>query len=122
RANKIDITCSHCKEKLNDEEHQRGVLGSVFSPTSQQATPLRLAIKPDMAIKAVTRLTRETKVILKNICISDTLFLGLMSRTTVEIQNKIKLFPHNNSLDCCLERPSPGMDGEIRICVDGYSN
>ncbi|OIR56725.1 MAG: uncharacterized protein A8A55_2525, partial [Amphiamblys sp. WSBS2006] len=122
RENKIDITCSQCKEKLNDEEHQREVLGSVFSLTSQQATPLRLAIKPGMAIKAVTRLARETKVILQNISISDTLFLGLMSRTTVEIKSKITVFPHNNSLDCCLERPYPGIGKEIRICVDGYTS
>ncbi|OIR56821.1 MAG: uncharacterized protein A8A55_2428 [Amphiamblys sp. WSBS2006] len=79
-------------------------------------------MKPDMEVETVTRLTRETKVVLSNIAISDILFFKLLSRTAVEIRSKISLVGHDDSLGCCLEGFGERTTEQARICFDGYTS
>ncbi|OIR56457.1 MAG: uncharacterized protein A8A55_2794 [Amphiamblys sp. WSBS2006] len=74
-----------------------------------------------MEVETATRLTRETKVILSNIAISDVLFFRLLSRTAVEIKNRISLVCHDNSLGRCIEKLGWRTKERINICFNGYT-
>ncbi|OIR56611.1 MAG: uncharacterized protein A8A55_2641 [Amphiamblys sp. WSBS2006] len=98
--NKKEVVCPYCKEKKSDRVYQEEMIGIMFSLMSPQTLP-RLELRPDMKVKTVTRLTRETRVALSDVCVSDALFFRLLARTVLEVTNTVSLFPHDNSLDCC---------------------
>ncbi|OIR56885.1 MAG: uncharacterized protein A8A55_2365, partial [Amphiamblys sp. WSBS2006] len=95
KTNKGGIVCPYCWKKKSDGAFQEEILGVLFSLMSRK-TFLYLNMKPDMEVETVTRLTRETKVVLSNIAISDVLFFKLLSRTAVEIRSKISLVGHDD--------------------------
>ncbi|OIR56911.1 MAG: uncharacterized protein A8A55_2338 [Amphiamblys sp. WSBS2006] len=97
RTNKKTIECPYCQ---SDEAYRDEIVGAVLSLMPHQ-TPSHLEIKPNMKVETVTRLTRETKVVLSNVAVSDALFFKLMARTSVTIRNKISIVGHGNSLDRC---------------------
>ncbi|OIR57013.1 MAG: uncharacterized protein A8A55_2233 [Amphiamblys sp. WSBS2006] len=121
RTDKREIFCPYCKEKRGDKAYQEEILGILFSFMPHQ-TLQYLELRPDTEVKAATRLTRETKVVLSNIAVSYALFFGLMSKTTVTIRNRISLFDHDNSLDCCLEELDARTYNAPRFCFDGYTD
>ncbi|OIR57478.1 MAG: uncharacterized protein A8A55_1759 [Amphiamblys sp. WSBS2006] len=111
---KTTMACPHCKDVLSYEQRKGETLRVLFSSMSQK-TCLRFEISLETNIETVVRLVLETEVFLDNICVSDTLFFGLMARTDVKIRNKVSLFHHSNSLDCCFEQPGPRTDEQIDI-------
>ncbi|OIR58942.1 MAG: uncharacterized protein A8A55_0279 [Amphiamblys sp. WSBS2006] len=120
RAERREAVYPHCKDKKSDKTYQKEILGFLFSLVSRQ-TFLYFDMKPDMEVETVTRFTRQTKVVLSNIAITDVLFLGLMSNTAVEIRNRISLVGHDESLNCCLEELDTRTREPDRICFDEYT-
>ncbi|OIR56615.1 MAG: uncharacterized protein A8A55_2637 [Amphiamblys sp. WSBS2006] len=118
RADKREVVCPYCKENQSDKVYQEGILGVLFSLAPEVKS---IAIKPDMEVETAMRLTRETKSVLDNSCVSDTLFFGLMSRTTVEIRDRISLFRNKTSRMCCLWEPDQGDDKRVNICIGEYT-
>ncbi|OIR57583.1 MAG: uncharacterized protein A8A55_1646 [Amphiamblys sp. WSBS2006] len=116
RTNKKEVVCPYCKEKKSDKVYQEEIIGILFSLIPHQ-TLLFLELRPDMEAETVTRLPRETRVILSNVYVSDALFFQLLGRTAVEITNRVFLFRHYNSLDCCLEELDAGTDKPLSISV-----
>ncbi|OIR56090.1 MAG: uncharacterized protein A8A55_3164, partial [Amphiamblys sp. WSBS2006] len=95
RTDRREVYCPYCREKKSDKEFQEEIPDVLFSLMSRKNF-LYLNMKPDMEVETVTRLTRETKVVLSNIAISDVLFFKLLSRTAVEIRSKISLVGHDD--------------------------
>ncbi|OIR57589.1 MAG: uncharacterized protein A8A55_1645 [Amphiamblys sp. WSBS2006] len=120
RTDKSEVACPYCKEKRGDKAYQEEILGALFSLMSRQ-TLNRLELRPDTEVKTVTELTRETKVVLSNIAISDCLFFSLLSRTTTEITNSISIFGHNSYLDCCIWEYGRRTRNPATLCSDGYT-
>ncbi|OIR56387.1 MAG: uncharacterized protein A8A55_2865 [Amphiamblys sp. WSBS2006] len=112
------IECPFCIKKKRREEYHDEITEKLFSFQAQQT--LCLEIRPDMKIEAA-ELTRETRVVLRNISISDKLFLVLMSRTTVEIQEGASLFKHHNGRKCCHEGLVEKTCGQIDIDFGSFS-
>ncbi|OIR55608.1 MAG: uncharacterized protein A8A55_3646, partial [Amphiamblys sp. WSBS2006] len=94
--------------------------GAVLSLMSQHTTSLEL--RTDTEVETVTRLTRETKVVLSNTTISDALFFRLMARTVVEIRNRISLVGHDDTLDWCIGELGWRTNETVRFCFDNYTN
>ncbi|OIR55993.1 MAG: uncharacterized protein A8A55_3260, partial [Amphiamblys sp. WSBS2006] len=115
-----EVFCPYCKEKQDDKTFQEEILGSVLSLMSPQTLP-GLEITPDMAVETATRLTREAKVVLSNIAVTDTLFFKLMSRAVVEIRNKISIVRYDDALDWCIGELDWRTYEPIIICFDGYT-
>ncbi|OIR57068.1 MAG: uncharacterized protein A8A55_2178 [Amphiamblys sp. WSBS2006] len=113
----IEDTPYRCDTRTLQEE----IIDAVLALMSQK-TFLYLEIGPDTEVETVTKLARETHIVLDSVWISDALFFRLMSRTAVEIRNRVTLFDHGNSLDCCLGELAPRIDERIRICFDGYTS
>ncbi|OIR57016.1 MAG: uncharacterized protein A8A55_2234 [Amphiamblys sp. WSBS2006] len=118
RTNRREVTCPYCKEKKSDKAYQEEIFGILFSLMPHK-TLTSLKIRPDMKVKTVTKLTRETKVILSNIAVTDTFFFRLMSKTAVTIRNKISLVGHDNSTDWCIRKFAQSAKERINICFDG---
>ncbi|OIR56829.1 MAG: uncharacterized protein A8A55_2420 [Amphiamblys sp. WSBS2006] len=116
RTDKREVFCPYCKEKKNDKAYQEEIRAVLFSLMPRQTLP-RLELRPDTEVKTVTRLAQETRVVLSNITVSDTLFFCLMSRTAVEIKNAISLFDHDITLDWCLGGPGWEAGRRTKICV-----
>ncbi|OIR55864.1 MAG: uncharacterized protein A8A55_3391 [Amphiamblys sp. WSBS2006] len=98
-----EVLCPYCKEKKSDKAYQEEIISVLVSLMSRQ-TLLFLELRPDTEVETVTRLTRETKVVLSNVAVSDVLFLGLISKTTVEIRDRISLIGHDDTLYRCIGR------------------
>ncbi|OIR56003.1 MAG: uncharacterized protein A8A55_3251, partial [Amphiamblys sp. WSBS2006] len=120
RTNKKEVFCPYCKEKKSDKAYQEEILGAVLSLMSQHTTSLEL--RTDTEVETVTRLTRETNVILSNTTISDALFFRLMARAVVEIRNRISLVGHDDTLDWCIGELDWRTKKQARICFDNYTN
>ncbi|OIR57755.1 MAG: uncharacterized protein A8A55_1477 [Amphiamblys sp. WSBS2006] len=121
RTDKREVVCPYCREKKSDKAYQEEILGILFSLMSQQ-TLLSLELRPDMEVETVTRLTQETKVVLSNIAISDALFFKLLSKTVVEVRNKISLVGHDDSLGRCIGESDWRTSEPINICFKGYTS
>ncbi|OIR56708.1 MAG: uncharacterized protein A8A55_2543, partial [Amphiamblys sp. WSBS2006] len=63
----------------------------------------------------------ESKVVLSNVAVSDSLFFKLMGRTSVTIRNKISLFGHNRYLSWCIGELARTTE-RIDICFNGYTS
>ncbi|OIR56884.1 MAG: uncharacterized protein A8A55_2363 [Amphiamblys sp. WSBS2006] len=120
-TNKREVFCPFCKDKKRDRIYQKEIRAVLFSLMSRK-TFLYLNMKPDMEVETVTRLTRETKVVLSNIAISDVLFFRLLSKTAVEIKNRIYLVCHENSLGRCIGELGWRTKERINICFNGYTS
>ncbi|OIR56524.1 MAG: uncharacterized protein A8A55_2729 [Amphiamblys sp. WSBS2006] len=120
-TDKREVVCPYCKEKKGDKAYQEEILDALFSLMSRQ-TLLFLELRPDTEVETVTRLTRETKVVLSNITVTDVLFFKLLSRAVVEIKNRIYLIGHNNTIDWCIGEPCWRTDGQICIHTSWYSD
>ncbi|OIR56822.1 MAG: uncharacterized protein A8A55_2425 [Amphiamblys sp. WSBS2006] len=115
KRDKTAVDCPHCKEKEDDNKaFQKEILDAMFYFMPHQTLP-SLELRPDIEVETVTRLPRETKVILNNVSLSDVLFFKLLSRTVVEITNSISLFRHNSR---CLGVFDLTPNRQIRICFD----
>ncbi|OIR55698.1 MAG: uncharacterized protein A8A55_3555, partial [Amphiamblys sp. WSBS2006] len=79
----------------------------------------RLEIRPDTEVETIKRLPRGEKVFLSNVCVSDALFFKLLSKTTVEITNRISLFRHVNSLDCCVGEFGARTGKQTKVFIGG---
>ncbi|OIR56762.1 MAG: uncharacterized protein A8A55_2487 [Amphiamblys sp. WSBS2006] len=121
RKDKREVVCPYCREKKSDKAYQKEILGILFSRIPHQ-TLHSLELRPDTEVKTVTKLTRETKVVLSNITISDNLFFKLMARTSVEITNVISLVGHDNSLGRCLGEFYWKTRETVRFCFDECTN
>ncbi|OIR56020.1 MAG: uncharacterized protein A8A55_3234, partial [Amphiamblys sp. WSBS2006] len=119
RKNRAVVECPFCREKTSKKAYHAEIIEAVFSFQVQQT--LCLEIRPDMEIETVSELTRETRVVLSNIGISDKLFFFFMSRTTVEIIGGVSLFGFEKPSVHCREGLVKEMCGQINICTDGYS-
>ncbi|OIR56335.1 MAG: uncharacterized protein A8A55_2919 [Amphiamblys sp. WSBS2006] len=97
KTNKREIFCPYCKEEQDKKASQEKILSAVLSLMSHQ-TLHSLEINPNTEVETVTRLSQETKVFLSNVCVSDALFFNLLSKTVVEITNRITLFAHETTL------------------------
>ncbi|OIR56443.1 MAG: uncharacterized protein A8A55_2811, partial [Amphiamblys sp. WSBS2006] len=60
--------------------------------------------------------------VLSNVAVSDVLFLGLISKTTVEIRDRISLVGHDDTLYRCIGRFDWRTKKRIGICFDGYTD
>ncbi|OIR55905.1 MAG: uncharacterized protein A8A55_3349, partial [Amphiamblys sp. WSBS2006] len=87
RTDKREVACPYCKEKKSDKAYQEEIRAVLFSTMSQQ-TLSSLELRPDIEVETVMRLTLESKVVLSNVAVSDSLFFKLMGRTSVTIRNK----------------------------------
>ncbi|OIR56014.1 MAG: uncharacterized protein A8A55_3242 [Amphiamblys sp. WSBS2006] len=114
RKNKRNIFCPYCKGEQGGKAFQEEILGAVLSLMSPQTLP-GLEITPDMEVETVTKLTRETKVVLDNIAVTDVLFLELMSKAAVEIRNTVSLVGDDNTFDWRTKE-------RIQFCFDGYTD
>ncbi|OIR57756.1 MAG: uncharacterized protein A8A55_1474 [Amphiamblys sp. WSBS2006] len=119
-TDKREVACLYCKEKKSDKAYQEEILGAVLSLMSQHTTSLEL--RTDTEVETVTRLTRETKVILSNTTISDALFFRLMARTVVEIRSRVSLFGRDKSLGRCTGELNLRTKDRINIFFDGYTD
>ncbi|OIR57067.1 MAG: uncharacterized protein A8A55_2177 [Amphiamblys sp. WSBS2006] len=118
RADKREVVCPYCEEKQSGKTSREGILGVLFSSVPYVT---RLTLGPGIKVATAMRLTLGTKTVLGGICVSNTLFFGLMSRTTVEIKGRISLFRSKPSHVCCLGEPEKGDSRRVSICVGGYS-
>ncbi|OIR58951.1 MAG: uncharacterized protein A8A55_0276 [Amphiamblys sp. WSBS2006] len=118
RTNRDAIECPHCQ---SDETYRDEIVGAVLSLMPHQTLP-SLEITPETKVETVTRLTRETKVVLSNVAVTDALFFKLMARTSVTIRNKISVVDHDNSLDRCIGELDWRAKERINICFDGYTD
>ncbi|OIR57757.1 MAG: uncharacterized protein A8A55_1476 [Amphiamblys sp. WSBS2006] len=120
RADKREVVCPYCKEKKSDKAYQEEILGILFSLMAQETLP-SLELRPDMKVKTVTKLTRETKVILSNIAIAAPLFFKLLSMTFVTIRNSASLVGDDDSLGWCIGELGCETRGRTKISVYGCS-
>ncbi|OIR55620.1 MAG: uncharacterized protein A8A55_3634, partial [Amphiamblys sp. WSBS2006] len=98
-----EVFCPLCKKKESDNKaFQKELPDSILSRMPHQTLP-SLELRPDMEVETAVRLTRETKVVLDNVAVSDSLFFRLIDMTSVTIRNKISLFGNRNSLGRCIE-------------------
>ncbi|OIR56880.1 MAG: uncharacterized protein A8A55_2369, partial [Amphiamblys sp. WSBS2006] len=121
RTDRREVACPYCKEKRGDKTCQEEIIGVLVSRMPHK-TLQYLELKPDMEVETVTKLTRKTKVVISNVVVSDALFFGLMSNTIVTIRNRVSLFGHDNSLDCCLGEFNVRICNAPRFCFDGYTD
>ncbi|OIR55792.1 MAG: uncharacterized protein A8A55_3461, partial [Amphiamblys sp. WSBS2006] len=75
-----------------------------------------------MEVETVTKLTRETKVVLDNIAVTDVLFLELMSKAAVEIRNTVSLVGDDNTFDWRIGELDWRTYERIQFCFDGYTD
>ncbi|OIR58939.1 MAG: uncharacterized protein A8A55_0280 [Amphiamblys sp. WSBS2006] len=121
RTNKGEVTCPYCKEKKNDKAYQEEIRAVLVSLMPQQ-TLTSIELRPDTEVKTVTRLTRETKVVLSNVTVSDALFFKLMARTVVTIRNKISLVGHGDALDWCIGELDLAPKKPTRVYIGEYTS
>ncbi|OIR58520.1 MAG: uncharacterized protein A8A55_0697 [Amphiamblys sp. WSBS2006] len=120
RKPRVVVECPFCREKTNRKEYHSEIIEMFFSLRTQQ-TLLSLEMSPDMEIESVAELTLNSKVVLRNISISDSLFLLLMSRTKMDIRGGITLFEHRNTQMCCRAGLANETSDRIYICTNGYN-
>ncbi|OIR56017.1 MAG: uncharacterized protein A8A55_3232 [Amphiamblys sp. WSBS2006] len=120
RTDKREVVCPYCKEKKSDKAYQKEILGVLFSLMSHK-TLHSLELRPDTEVKTVTRLARETKVVLSNITIAASLFFELLAKTAVEVQNRVSLAENDDSLGWCIGELGWETGGRTKISVYGCS-
>ncbi|OIR56824.1 MAG: uncharacterized protein A8A55_2427 [Amphiamblys sp. WSBS2006] len=121
RTNKRRIFCPYCKREQGGNVYQEEILAAALSLIPHQ-TLRSLELRPDMEVETVTRLTRETQIVLSDIAISNVLFFKLLSRTAVEIKNIISLVGNDNSLDWRIGERDWRTYERIRFCFDEYTS
>ncbi|OIR56761.1 MAG: uncharacterized protein A8A55_2488 [Amphiamblys sp. WSBS2006] len=98
RTDSREVACPYCRGKQDDKAFQEEIIGVLFSLIPHQ-TLTSLELRPDMEVETVTKLTRETKVVLSNITVTAPLFFRLLEKTNVEIRNMISLVVNDSSYD-----------------------
>ncbi|OIR56879.1 MAG: uncharacterized protein A8A55_2367, partial [Amphiamblys sp. WSBS2006] len=88
---------------------------------SPQTLP-SLELRPDMEVETAAEITRQTKVVLDNITVTDALFLWLMSKTAVEVRNTVSLVGHGDTLDWCIGELDAITYNPTRFYFDGYTD
>ncbi|OIR57753.1 MAG: uncharacterized protein A8A55_1473 [Amphiamblys sp. WSBS2006] len=121
RTDRREVVCPYCKERESDKAYQEEILDAVLSLMPHQ-TLKRLELRPNIEVKTATKLTRETKVVLSNVAVSDSLFFRLMARTTVKIKKRISLFGRDSSLGWCIGEFGWRANEPINICFDGHTD
>ncbi|OIR56501.1 MAG: uncharacterized protein A8A55_2752 [Amphiamblys sp. WSBS2006] len=121
RTDRREVVCPYCKEKKSDKAYQEETRAVLFSLMSQQ-TLLSLELRPDTEVETVAEITRDTKIVLSNIAVTDALFFKLLSKTTVDIKNKISIVGHDNCFGRCIGEPGWRTNRQINIFFDGYTD
>ncbi|OIR56132.1 MAG: uncharacterized protein A8A55_3122, partial [Amphiamblys sp. WSBS2006] len=121
RKDKREVVCPYCREKKSDKAYQEEILGILFSRILHK-TLHNIELRPDTEVKTVTKLTRETKVVLSNIAITASLFFKLLSKTAVETTNGVSLVGHDNSLGRCIGELDWRTNETARLCFDECTN
>ncbi|OIR57088.1 MAG: uncharacterized protein A8A55_2157 [Amphiamblys sp. WSBS2006] len=93
RENREVVECPFCREETNKKEYHSEIIETVFSLRTQQ-TLLGLEVRPDMEVKSVAELALNSKVVLRNISISD----------KMDVRGGISLFEHRSTQMCCRVR------------------
>ncbi|OIR56450.1 MAG: uncharacterized protein A8A55_2802 [Amphiamblys sp. WSBS2006] len=118
RTDKKEVVCPYCKKKKSDKAYQKEILGVLFSFMPHQ-TLRSPELRPDTKVKTVTKLTRETKVVLSNITIASSLFFELLAKAAVEVRNRVSLVENDDSLGWCIWELDWGTGGRTKISVYG---
>ncbi|OIR57218.1 MAG: uncharacterized protein A8A55_2024 [Amphiamblys sp. WSBS2006] len=118
RTNKREVVCPYCKEKKSDKTYQEEIICVLFSLMPHKTLHI-IELRPDTEVEMVTRLTRETKVVLDNIAVAASLFFGLMFKTVVAIRNSVSLVGDDDSLDWCIGDLGWRTSGRTQVFIGG---
>ncbi|OIR57383.1 MAG: uncharacterized protein A8A55_1857 [Amphiamblys sp. WSBS2006] len=120
RKNRAVVECPFCREEASKKEYHAEIMEKLFSLRTQQ-TLLGLEVRPDMEVESVAELALNSKVIFRNISISDRLFLLLISRTRMDVRGGISLFEHRSTQMCCRTGLTNETNDQIDISTNGYN-
>ncbi|OIR56569.1 MAG: uncharacterized protein A8A55_2683, partial [Amphiamblys sp. WSBS2006] len=122
KKDEIEVFCPYCKEGQQDSKtFQEEILDAIFSLIPHQTLP-SLELRPDMEVETVAEITRETRVVLDNIAVTDVLFFELLAKTAVEIRNTVSLVGHDDTLDWRIGELDWRTKEPIIICFDEYTS